>query len=154
MKKIARGWIQLADYDLHAAEILIDLEFLLPNIAAFHCQQTIEKYLKAFLVENDIPVIKTHDLIKLNGMINEIKDLKIDEKKLMIINEVYIESRYPGELGLIPEGMPSKNQVEEFLAFAKEIKSIIMEALHPLKFTSTQTDDAIAALEPLDDNPQ
>ena len=154
MKKLAKGWIRLADYDLHAAEVLINIELILPNIAAFHCQQTIEKYFKAFLVENDIQVVRTHDLIKLNGMINEIKDLRIDEKKLMIINEVYTESRYPGELGLIPEGMPSKKQVEEFLAFAKEIKAIIMEVLHPLKVTSTQTDDAIAPLEPLDDNPR
>jgi len=26
------------------------------------------------LLEKDIPLIKTHDLIKLNGMINEVKD--------------------------------------------------------------------------------
>ena len=129
MKKQVEDWIQLADKDLYAAEILLQNEYLLTNIVAFHCQQTIEKYLKAFLIEKDIPVIKTHDLIKLNGMIKEIKDLGIDEKKLMIINEVYIESRYPGELGLLPDGMPSEEQAKEFVAYAKEVKTIIMKEL-------------------------
>jgi len=129
MKRQVEDWIQLADKDMYAAEILLKNEYLLTNIVAFHCQQTIEKYLKAFLIEKDIPVIKTHDLIKLNGMIKEIKDLGIDEKKLIIINEVYIESRYPGELGLLPDGMPSEEQAKEFVVYAKEVKTIIMKEL-------------------------
>ena len=129
MKRQVEDWIQLADKDLYAAEVLLKNEYLLTNIVAFHCQQTIEKYLKAFLIEKDIPVIKTHDLIKLNGMIKEIKDLGIDEKKLIIINEVYIESRYPGELGLLPDGMPSEEQAKEFVAYVKEVKTIIMKEL-------------------------
>jgi hypothetical protein len=36
-------------------------------------------------------------------MIKEINDLGIDENKLIPINEVYKESRYPGELGLLPD---------------------------------------------------
>ena len=129
MKKQVEDWIQLADKDLCAAEIILKNEYPLTNIVAFHCQQTIEKYLKAFLIEKDIPVIKTHDLIKLNGLIKEVKDLGIDEKKLIIINEVYIESRYPGELGLLPDGMPSEEQAKEFVAYAKEVKTIIMKEL-------------------------
>jgi HEPN domain-containing protein len=81
--------------------------------------------LKAYLIEKDVPIIKTHDLIKLNGMIKEIKDLGIDEKKLIVINEVYIESRYPGELGLLPDGIPTNEQAKEFIDYAKEIKTII-----------------------------
>jgi HEPN domain-containing protein len=82
--------VLLADNDLYAAEIIIKDDYPLTNIIAFHCQQTIEKYLKAYLIENDVPLIKTHDLIKLNDMTKGIKDLGIDEKKLIIISEVYI----------------------------------------------------------------
>ena len=63
-------------------------------------------------------------------MIKEIKDLKINEMKLMPINEVYIEARYPGELGLIPDGLPTSEQAIEFIDFAKEIKRIIMNELN------------------------
>jgi len=129
MKRQTEDWILLAEKDLQAAEIILNSEFPLTNIVAFHCQQTIEKYLKAYLIENEIPILRTHDLIRLNGMIKEINDLGIDEAKLMIINEVYIETRYPGELGLMPGGMPSKEQTEEFVEFAKEVKTIITNGL-------------------------
>ena len=129
MKKQVEGWIILADKDLKAAEIVLKDDYPLTNIVAFHCQQTIEKYLKAYLIEQDAPLIKTHDLIKLNGMIKNIKDLGIDENKLIIINEVYIESRYPGEIGLLPDGIPTDEQAKEFIEYAKEIKMIISNEL-------------------------
>jgi HEPN domain-containing protein len=125
MKKQVEDWISLADSDLRAAEIILKDEYPLTNIVAFHCQQAIEKYLKALLIDKNVPLIKTHDLIKLNGMINEIQKLNIDEKKLLVINEVYTESRYPGELGLMPNGLPTNEEVKEFLEYAKEIKEII-----------------------------
>jgi len=125
MKRQVEDWMLLADKDLYVAEIILNNEYPLTNIVAFHCQQAIEKYMKAFIIENDIPIIKTHDLIRLNGMIKEIKDLGIDEEKLILINEAYIESRYPGEFGLMPDGIPSDEQVKEFVKYAKEIKAII-----------------------------
>jgi HEPN domain-containing protein len=62
-------------------------------------------------------------------MINEIKNIGIDEKILIVINEVYIESRYPGEIGLMPDGMPTNEQAKEFLDYAKEVKTIINNEL-------------------------
>ena len=129
MKKQVEDWILLADKDLYAAEILLKDDYLLTNIVAFLCQQAIEKYLKAFLLGKDVSVIKTHDLIKLNDMTKEVKDLDIDEKRLITINEVYIESRYPGELGLMPDGMPTNEQAMDFIEFAKEVKAIINKEL-------------------------
>jgi len=129
MKKQVEDWILLADKDLYAAEIIFKNDYPLTNIVAFHCQQTIEKYFKAFLIEKDVPLMKTHDLIRLNGMIKEIADLGIDENKLIIINEVYMESRYPGELGLMPDGIPTYEQVKKFIVYAKEVKAIINDEL-------------------------
>jgi HEPN domain-containing protein len=63
-------------------------------------------------------------------MINEIKNIGIDEKKLIILNEVYIESRYPGEIGLMPDGIPTNEQANEFTDYAKEIKTIIQNELN------------------------
>jgi len=129
MKRQVEDWMLLADKDLCVAEIILNHEYPLTNIVAFHCQQTIEKYMKAFLIEKDIPIIKTHDLIRLNAMIKEIIDLGIDEEKLILINEAYIESRYPGEFGLMPDGIPSKEQAKEFITYSKEIKAIIIKEI-------------------------
>ena len=129
MKKPVKDWVFFAERDLETAEILIKNDAPLTNIIAFHCQQAIEKYLKAFLVKNEIPIVKTHDLIKLNDMIKEIEDLGIDEKKLIVINEVYIETRYPGDIGLLPNGLPTNEQAHKFIEYTKEIKGIISKEL-------------------------
>ena len=50
MKKQVEDWMLLADKDLYAAEILLKDSYPLTGIIAFHSQQTIEKYLKAFLI--------------------------------------------------------------------------------------------------------
>jgi len=129
MKKLVEDWIALADKDLYAAEIMLKENYSLTNIVTFHCQQAIEKYLKAFIIENDIPLIRTHDLIKLNGMIKEFKDLEINEENLIVINEVYIDSRYPGELGFMHDGAPTDEQAKEFIEYVKEVKTIIKNEL-------------------------
>jgi hypothetical protein len=49
---------------------------------------------------------------------------------LSIINETYIEDRYPGELGLLPDGMPSKEQAHDFLEFTKNIEEKIKTELN------------------------
>jgi len=129
MKKPVDEWIFFAESDLAAVEMLITHEHPLTNIIAFHCQQAIEKYFKAYLIGNGIPIIKTHDLIKLNNMIKEVKDLYIDENKIVIVNEVYSETRYPGDIGLLPDGLPTVKEAQEYFEFAKEVKAIITSAL-------------------------
>ena len=129
MKKLVKDWIFYAERDLKTAERAINDDNPFTNIIAFHCQQAIEKYLKAYLIENGVSLIKTHDLILLNNMIKEIKVMDIDEKKLLVIKQIYAESRYPGDLGLLQDGLPSIEQAQEFIDFANEIKGIITKEL-------------------------
>jgi len=129
MKKITENWISMAENDLRAAEIIIKDDNPLTNIVVFHCQQAIEKYLKAFLVENDIPLAKTHDLVRLNEMVQKNKNLDIDENMFDIINEVYVESRYPTEFGLMSDATPTHKQAMEFIEYVKEVKIVINNEL-------------------------
>ena len=125
MKKQVEEWMFFANHDLSAAERLLQDDDSLTTIVAFHCQQAIEKCFKAFLIENDVPLKRTHDLIRLNEMIKGIRDFGIDEKRLAVINDVYFDSRYPGEFGLMPNGMPSREQAEDFIRFAQEVRTKI-----------------------------
>ena len=131
MKKPVEDWFFFAERDLKTAERIIDEEDPFTNIIAFHCQQAVEKYQKAYLIGNGIPLKKTHDLILLNNMIKEIKDLGINEDKLILIKQVYSETRYPGDLGLLPDGLPSVEQAREFVEFANEVRVIITKELSP-----------------------
>ena len=127
MKKFVEDWLAYADEDLIAADVLNDNS--LTNAVAFHCQQAIEKYFKAFLIENDILFPRIHNLIRLYGMIQEVKDLEIDDEKLDVINGVYTNTRYPGEFGLMPDALPSHEQAKDFIEFAQKVKTIIRAAL-------------------------
>jgi HEPN domain-containing protein len=130
MKKQVEVWINFADKDILTVSEIIENPNL-TNIAAFHCQQAIEKYFKAFILENEKSLMKIHNLLALYGTIKEIIDFKLDEDLLSIINDIYLESRYPGEIGLLDDGsMPTIEQANKFFVFAKEIGAKIKNELN------------------------
>ena len=100
MKKQVEAWIKFADTDLLTVSEIIKIPEL-TNVAAFHCQQAIEKYFKAFILKNEKPLAKIHNLLTLYGTIKEITDFGFDEDLLATINDIYLESRYPWEMGLL-----------------------------------------------------
>ena len=130
MKKQVEAWIKFAEKDiLTISEIIKNPN--LTNIAAFHCQQAIEKYFKAFILEKEKPILKIHNLLTLYGIIKEMKNFDFDEDLLATINDIYLESRYPGEIGLLEDGsMPTIKQAEQFYTFAKEIEIKIKRELN------------------------
>ena len=130
MKKRAKEWIKYSKLDLDSAlKLLANPE--LTQSAAFHCQQSIEKSLKAIIEEKIRKVPRTHDLIKLNGLIEEcgIK-LSINEDVLDQVNDVYIETRYPSDLGLIPEGIPKVETIKYFYDLSESIHKQVIEVLN------------------------
>ena len=129
MKKQVEVWIGFAEKDILTVSEIIENHDL-TNIVAFHCQQAIEKYFKAFLLENEKPLMKIHNLLTLYGTIKEIIDFNLNEDLLSIMNDIYLESRYPGEIGLFEDGsMPTIEQANQFFSFAKEIEATIKNKL-------------------------
>jgi HEPN domain-containing protein len=64
MDQYLAGWLDKAAMDITAARHLrqtTDARALAETIC-FHCQQAVEKYLKAFLVSKNIPFKKVHNL--------------------------------------------------------------------------------------------
>jgi HEPN domain-containing protein len=129
MKKQVEAWVVFAEKDMLAVAEIIENQSL-TNVATFHCQQAIEKYFKAFILENDKPLMKIHNLLALYGTIKEIIDFGFDEDLLSTVNDIYLESRYPGEIGLLDNGsMPTVEQVNKFFVFAKEVEAKIKDEL-------------------------
>jgi HEPN domain-containing protein len=117
MKKQVEAWFEFAGQDMLTVSEIIENPNL-TNIVAFHCQQAIEKYFKAFILENEKPLIKIHNLLTLYGVIKEIIDMELNEDLLSTINDIYLESRYPGEIGLLDNGsMPTKEHANQFFVF-------------------------------------
>ena len=64
MKKATLAWLELADRDLKVAIKLAEDNYL-TNLALFHCQQCIEKCMKALLEENGINPPRIHSVHRL-----------------------------------------------------------------------------------------
>ena len=67
--------------------------------------------------------------MKLYARISPFLKDHFDEEMLLQVDSVYIESRYPGDFGLLPDGKPSISQAEEFLAFARMVHESIKKLL-------------------------
>ena len=118
---ISKEWIKASLDDLKIISRIIDMEEL-SHMIAFHSQQSIEKSFKALLESQNKRVPKQHDLLKLQELIKDKLDINNDDL-LDTLNELYIDSRYPGELGLLPYGKTTINDANKFYSFAKNIFS-------------------------------
>jgi HEPN domain-containing protein len=105
MSPLTHEWIRKAEGDLHTAERELAAEHH-PNYdaACFHAQQCAEKYLKGLLQEKLIRFRKTHDLVELLGLANEI-DPSLGELKegLGFLTGFAVDTRYPGPFTERPE---------------------------------------------------
>ncbi|MFH0728158.1 MAG: HEPN domain-containing protein [Pseudomonadota bacterium] len=130
MKPGTKNWIQFADRDIAAAKNLQDNDYV-ANIVLFHCQQCVEKCLKAILEENEIAVPKIHSVVRLYGIVCEkvAPSIKLDDNDLNLIDDIYIETRYPSGLGLLPSGFPTKETAMEVLKITQSIYDNTLELL-------------------------
>lgn len=52
------------------------------------------------------------------------------------LDAVYIEARYPGDMGLLPTGKPTEDEAAELYGFANDIFQQLQASLHALVDTS------------------
>lgn len=123
-QKIAelRDWLVKALHDLQAAEILIEMESPLSDVAVFHCQQAAEKSLKAFLFWKDTPFRKTHELEELGEACRKIDaSLRDVVGRAVELTPFAWRFRYPGDVMV-----PSVLDAMEALSLAREIYEAII----------------------------
>jgi HEPN domain-containing protein len=93
-------WLEISARDLLAARLLIEQEQCY-DIAGFHCQQCIEKALKAYLLFKRKIHIDGHNLTYLCR-----QAVKLDKRftdwldESAVLNRYYIETRYPADFPL------------------------------------------------------
>ncbi len=92
-------WVDYAEKDLLASEILSKSYPKPLEIICFHCQQCAEKYLKAYLVFNGIEFEKSHNLILLNSICSKIENsFKNILNECIRLNIFSVTSRYPSNI--------------------------------------------------------
>jgi len=120
MKQITKDWLETAKLDLEAITCIIQNDRLTGHVA-FYAQQAIEKSLKAIIEESGERVPKIHTLSKLFDLCAAFINIPYDEDIIIALDSLYIESRYPGEFGLLPGGKPNHKQAALYYNFAQNI---------------------------------
>jgi len=121
MKQLIREWLNAAGDDLITIENLLDNP-ILTNIIAFHSQQAIEKSIKAIIEEFGIAFTKTHNLQTLLIRIEQVILMSFNELIISELDRLYIDARYPGDLGLMPHGKPTLEEAKIYFQEALKIK--------------------------------
>jgi HEPN domain-containing protein len=67
---LVKEWTHKAEHDLGMAELALENKPEYTDSICFHCQQTAEKYLKAYLVFLEAPFEKKHNLVYLLDLIS------------------------------------------------------------------------------------
>ncbi|MCL2722515.1 MAG: HEPN domain-containing protein [Treponema sp.] len=89
-------WLEIADNDFDSAILLNEAARKHYEIICYHCAQAIEKYLKAYLIFNNIIPKKTHDLrFLLNNCIEINKDFENIITECTYLNKFSNDIRYP-----------------------------------------------------------
>ena len=98
--EILQQWLDKGKDDLRSAEYLATMHHPTPDeIICFHCQQSAEKYLKAYIFTQDIEPEKTHDLeVLLINCLEHNESFSSLLSKLQFLNEYAVIPRYPNEL--------------------------------------------------------
>lgn len=123
-------WFDCASEDMQAAEVLYGQGIY--RLSSFHAQQAVEKALKGLLWNVRINPPKTHDLVILYRRVREYHpQLWLDTDELEFLNSLYVESRYPADLGLLPKGVPTGSDAERTLEIARKILQKVQEILSP-----------------------
>jgi len=126
-----KAWLNKANSDLFAAQILVEHSTLALGPAAFHCQQTAEKAFKAFLIFKAVPFDRVHNLVYLLDLCETVEpDFAALRKAAESLTPYAVEIRYPGDSLEI-----SAEEAHQAFAAAKAIwdrvLSFIPCELHP-----------------------
>jgi len=123
-KESAQAWLESALADLKSIEYIKNDDFL-THMVAFHAQQCVEKCFKAFLEYAGQRVPKEHSTLKLYGLVKNEFPVEVQLDLLTDLDDLYIDARYPGDLGLLPHGKPTKDESREFFELAQYVFDIV-----------------------------
>ncbi len=123
LQEYIKAWLQKAEHDLMSEQRLIEIEPMILDNACFHCQQAIEKSLKAFLCYNLKNIEKTHDIDYLLSECSSFDDV-FSTIDTLNINVYAVLGRYP-DTNL----MPDKEEPAKFYKIALQINSMVKERI-------------------------
>ena len=123
--ELVREWLIKAQHDLASAERLLVDEDPIRDTGCFHCQQTVEKALKAFLTYHAVEFEKSHSLVYLLDLCARLDTDFTEFLDVASLLTVYaVGLRYPGEFV-----EPEAGEAHEALAMARQAWDFVLQKL-------------------------
>jgi HEPN domain-containing protein len=122
-QEMLQQWLEKGNDDLRSAEYLSTMHHPTPDeIICYLCQQSAEKYLKAFIYSHDIEPDKTHDLEYLLEICQQYNaEFSTLSLKVYVLTGYGVLPRYPNDLGITNEDMKTA------LSYAKSIQEFVIK---------------------------
>jgi len=125
IRDAVQQWLAKAEMDWASVEILSEHPRCPHPAVCFHCQQYVEKLLKAVLTRHGIEAPRTHDLRRLIQLASpSIADLDVLADRADQLSLSGVEIRYPDNWREVPE-----NEMREMIALAEEFAAVILPRL-------------------------
>ena len=119
-----RQWLTKAKHDWAVAKQIIGGGAVETDVAAFHCQQAVEKLLKGYLVSRRLPFEKVHDLrLLLNQCTTSERDFDALRDSVEPLTLFAVAYRYPGP------AEPSVTEVQRALAVVQTVWTFVTRRL-------------------------
>lgn len=121
MTNLLDEWIKKASNDLNSAKVLLETQDGHYDQICFLSQQTVEKFLKAYLQKNNAEISKTHDLYKLIVDCSKFNTSFLEWEISALRLTVYsVNFRYPGEDATKESAIKAYELAENFSKFILE----------------------------------
>jgi len=118
-----RQWLEKAEEDRLVFRQLFEAESIARGAIGFHCQQAVEKYLKAFLIFHGLEPERTHNLEFLLERCAGV-DPGFSSIDPMNLTDYGVEARYPGDFL-----EPSPDEIEELMRIVEAIREKVLTAI-------------------------
>ncbi len=114
--QIVAIWMEKGDHNLGSAKVIFEYVPEYDDTVAFHCQQAVEKYLKAALVFNEIEFRRSHDLPYLLELLSGAYEIESEQfDKAITLNSFAVEIRYPNlSIKLTREELTEAIEIAEY----------------------------------------
>lgn len=123
--ELINSWINKAEKDLLTAKHELSFPDVVTESVCFHCQQAVEKYLKAYLIFLGISFAKTHEIGELiTKCEKKDKDISVFKEEADKLTDYAIEIRYPDDWY-----EPTLNEAKEAFTIARKIKEFIQNKI-------------------------
>jgi HEPN domain-containing protein len=122
MLPMTQEWVDKAEGDFGVILLLLKSRkrFRYDQIC-FHCQQCIEKYLKARLTEGSVPFAKSHDLIFMLNLVLPREPLWAGfAQALSVVTDYAVLPRYPGNNATRAKSQKAVSICRQFRSLARQ----------------------------------